>query len=77
MLARQLQEFVKSQIAPYKYPRAIEFVTALPRTLTGKLQRFRLRQEAREEAVDAEAGALCTPFTSRTDGLVLSATRTP
>ena len=45
-LARQLQEFVKSQIAPYKYPRAVAFVTELPRTLTGKLQRSRLRQDA-------------------------------
>lgn len=42
--ARQLQEFVKSEIAPYKYPRAVEFVEALPRTETGKLQRFRLRE---------------------------------
>ena len=39
-----LQDFVKSQIAPYKYPRAIEFLDALPRTATGKLQRFRLRE---------------------------------
>ena len=38
-----LQDFTKQQIAPYKYPRAIEFVDALPRTATGKLQRFRLR----------------------------------
>ena len=43
-LVKTLQDYVKSQIAPYKYPRAIEFVTALPRTLTGKVQRFRLRQ---------------------------------
>ncbi|WP_423196722.1 MULTISPECIES: AMP-binding protein [unclassified Cupriavidus] len=41
-----LQEYVKGHIAPYKYPRRIEFVTALPRTETGKLQRFRLRQMA-------------------------------
>jgi 2-aminobenzoate-CoA ligase len=41
---KELQEFVKSQIAPYKYPREIEFVNALPRTETGKLQRFRLRE---------------------------------
>ena len=41
--ASELQDFVKQQIAPYKYPRAIEFVAALPRTNTGKLQRFRLR----------------------------------
>jgi len=40
----ELQDFVKAEIAPYKYPRAIEFVAALPYTETGKLQRFRLRQ---------------------------------
>jgi 2-aminobenzoate-CoA ligase len=40
---RELQEHVKAQIAPYKYPRQIEFVASLPRTETGKLQRFRLR----------------------------------
>ena len=44
-LVRELQDFVKQSIAPYKYPRAIEFRDALPRTETGKLQRFRLRQE--------------------------------
>ena len=38
-----LQEHVKSVIAPYKYPRKLTFVDALPRTATGKLQRFRLR----------------------------------
>jgi len=42
-LARALQDWTKAQIAPYKYPRAIEFVEALPRTETGKLQRFKLR----------------------------------
>jgi 2-aminobenzoate-CoA ligase len=42
---RQLQDHVKQQIAPYKYPRAIEFVEVLPRTNTGKLQRFRLRDQ--------------------------------
>jgi len=44
--ARELQDLVKQRIAPYKYPRAIEFVAALPRTNTGKLQRFRLREQA-------------------------------
>jgi len=43
-LARQLQDYVKNSIAPYKYPRVVEFVDALPRTETGKLQRFKLRQ---------------------------------
>ncbi|WP_369823352.1 hypothetical protein [Limnohabitans sp. JirII-31] len=45
-LASELQDFVKAQIAPYKYPRRIDFVAQLPRTETGKLQRFRLRQMA-------------------------------
>jgi 2-aminobenzoate-CoA ligase len=44
IITKQLQDFVKAQIAPYKYPRAITFVAALPRTQTGKLQRFKLRE---------------------------------
>jgi len=43
-MAKELQEFVKKTIALYKYPRAVQFVASLPRTETGKLQRFRLRQ---------------------------------
>jgi 2-aminobenzoate-CoA ligase len=43
-LVKELQDFVKARIAPYKYPRAIDLVAALPRTTTGKLQRFRLRE---------------------------------
>ena len=43
-LKRTLQDFVKANLAPYKYPRQIEFVASLPRTETGKLQRHRLRQ---------------------------------
>jgi 2-aminobenzoate-CoA ligase len=43
--ATALQEFVKTQIAPYKYPRVVHFVDALPKTATGKLQRFALRQQ--------------------------------
>jgi 2-aminobenzoate-CoA ligase len=42
-LAHAIQDFVKATIAPYKYPRLIEFVNALPKTDTGKLQRFRLK----------------------------------
>ena len=44
--ATTLQDFVKQAIAPYKYPRAIEFVDELPKTHTGKVQRFRLRESA-------------------------------
>jgi 2-aminobenzoate-CoA ligase len=43
-LVKDLQEFAKQRIAPYKYPRAVEFIEALPRTSTGKVQRFRLRE---------------------------------
>jgi benzoate-CoA ligase len=42
--AEELQAFVKSRLTPFKYPRAIEFVSELPKTATGKIQRFRLRQ---------------------------------
>jgi len=42
--ARRLQEHVKAAIAPYKYPRSVTFIDALPKTQTGKIQRFRLRQ---------------------------------
>lgn len=45
-LTKTLQEYVRATVAPYKYPRAIEYVEALPRTQTGKLQRFELRRMA-------------------------------
>lgn len=45
-LVKALQDHVKATIAPYKYPREIEFLPSLPRTETGKLQRFKLRQGA-------------------------------
>ena len=44
----ELQAFVKDRLAPYKYPRLIEFVSELPKTATGKIQRFKLRE--REQA---------------------------
>ncbi|MBM3527705.1 MAG: benzoate-CoA ligase family protein [Alphaproteobacteria bacterium] len=47
-LTRLLQDHVKASIAPYKYPRAIEYVAELPKTQTGKLQRFELRRRASE-----------------------------
>jgi 2-aminobenzoate-CoA ligase len=45
-LAAELQEHVKAEIAPYKYPREVEFVDALPKTPTGKLQRYALRKRS-------------------------------
>jgi benzoate-CoA ligase len=45
----ELKAYVKERLAPYKYPRFIEFVDELPKTATGKIQRFRLRE--------SEAGA--------------------
>src|SRR5689334_4167471 len=52
-----LQDHVKREIAPYKYPRAIEFVTQLPKTETGKLKRFALRQAAQAQATSPEVAA--------------------
>ena len=45
-LAEELAQFVKSQLAPYKYPRWVSFVDELPKTATGKIQRFKLRAQA-------------------------------
>ena len=42
----ELKAFVKDRLAPYKYPRFIEFVNELPKTATGKIQRFKLREQA-------------------------------
>ena len=51
-LARAIQEQVKATIAPYKYPRHVEFVASLPKTDTGKLQRFRLKEPRGEQPVE-------------------------
>ena len=48
-LAEELKGFVKSRLAPYKYPRWIDFVDELPKTATGKIQRFKLRHRSPEE----------------------------
>jgi acetyl-CoA synthetase len=49
-LAKSLQEFVKRQTAPYKYPREVRFIGELPKTLTGKIQRNLLRERAARDA---------------------------
>jgi acyl-CoA synthetase (AMP-forming)/AMP-acid ligase II len=46
----ELKAFVRERLAPYKYPRAIEFLDELPKTATGKIQRFRLRERERGSA---------------------------
>ncbi len=51
-LVVELQQFVKERLAPYKYPRWIEFVEELPKTATGKIQRFKLRASSAEPPVD-------------------------
>jgi 2-aminobenzoate-CoA ligase len=43
---KRLQDHVKAKIAPYKYPRSVKFVAALPKTETGKIQRFKLRSQS-------------------------------
>jgi benzoate-CoA ligase len=44
-LGEELKQFVKGRLAPFKYPRELEFITELPKTATGKIQRFRLREK--------------------------------
>jgi benzoate-CoA ligase len=46
----EVKAFVKERLAPYKYPRFIDFVTELPKTATGKIQRFRLRDLEKSSA---------------------------
>jgi 2-aminobenzoate-CoA ligase len=46
----ELQDFTKASIAPYKYPRVIEFVPELPKTISGKTQRYRLRELATQRS---------------------------
>ena len=52
---RELQDHVKGRLAPYKYPRAVRFVDAMPRNTSGKLQHFKLRQMVEAERPDAPA----------------------
>ena len=47
-LTEELQSHVREQLAPYKYPREVEFVSELPRTQTGKIRRVELRQQESE-----------------------------
>jgi acyl-coenzyme A synthetase/AMP-(fatty) acid ligase len=44
-LAREIQDFVKGRAAPYKYPREIEFMSELPKTISGKIKRVELRSQ--------------------------------
>ncbi len=64
-LARELQEFVKRNTAPFKYPRWVEFVESLPKTATGKIKRFELRQRRAEQR--ARAAGLPVPPAPPTD----------
>ena len=54
-MVKALQDHVKATIAPFKYPRVVEFAAALPRTETGKLQRFKLRQAAATPPAEVKA----------------------
>jgi len=55
-LAKEIQEFVKGQTAPYKYPREIEFVESLPKTISGKIQRVKLREAERRRKLSSISG---------------------
>ena len=54
-LVRELQDFVKQRITPYKYPRRIEFLIDLPKTAAGKLLRYKLREMSAQTSGDASA----------------------
>lgn len=56
-LAHEIQDHVKRELAPYKYPREVEFIDALPRTDTGKVQRYVLRERAKQEPRNERAVA--------------------
>ena len=56
ILAAELQEHVKNSTAPYKYPREIEFVTELPKTISGKIRRIELRERERQRKLNEESG---------------------
>ena len=49
VLIKEIQDFVKKHSAPYKYPREIEFVESLPKTISGKIRRVELRETASNE----------------------------
>jgi 2-aminobenzoate-CoA ligase len=55
--AREIQDYVKGQLAPYKYPRDVRFTTLLPRNASGKVQHFKLREVIAAEAAAREADA--------------------
>ncbi len=77
-LARELQDFVKQRIAPYKYPRVVEFLDSLPRTSTGKLQRYQLREvAARARGARAASCAGGTPGGRPTGGSTALRPRRP
>ena len=48
-LKKQIQEYVKTHTAPYKYPRIVEFVTELPKTISGKVRRVEIRKNDMEK----------------------------
>jgi len=54
-LVKELQDFVKGRIAPHKYPRRIDFIDELPKTQTGKIQRFKLREQEQHTQVPGSA----------------------
>ena len=49
-LTKELQNYVKTHTAPYKYPRVVEFVDELPKTISGKIRRVQLREEDKQKA---------------------------
>lgn len=63
--AKAIQDFVKQQISPYKYPREVRFVTELPKNPSGKLQHFKLRQQLAASTAETAADAAQQPEGAR------------
>jgi 2-aminobenzoate-CoA ligase len=55
--AREIQDYVKGQLAPYKYPRDVRFTASLPRNPSGKVQHFKLREVVAAESAMSNTGA--------------------
>ncbi len=49
-LVKEIQDYVKSHTAPYKYPRVVEFVDELPKTISGKIRRVQIREQDKNKA---------------------------
>jgi benzoate-CoA ligase len=65
-LENDLKQYVKARIASYKYPRWVKFISEIPKTTTGKIQRFRLREQMQTDADSANSDGVSKASNSST-----------